>query len=499
MHTHRIRRQRWSITAGSTAEAFAFRARARTDWHDCVLSAMETAFDRAAPGDTVLHVPKLELRIAVSTAEQFAERATDMVLAQLTERLAALAAHDGAAVPSRPHDRRATAADRSERRSAEGDRLMALLQYLATGLLPWHGAPLEREGSRAALAATADRERSTLRTALVALPRLENRIAFAFRWLQLAAEESWAAIFESVSAGEASEAAATVVQAGAALAMERRAERYARLKLAARLLGEIAGAARRRSAATLASRILAVIADDPGELATLALPSLIEPTPAARREQIATGMNQNVRPPTGIDAAKQPPTTATRTGADAAPRADIDGDPAIFPLAVANAGLILVSPFLPAAFQTLGLCRPGAAPLSEAALPRAAALLHWLAAPEVEPCEFELGLVKVLVGLRPEAPLQIAAGLVGYTERQEAKHLLQAVIGHWEALGATSVGGLRTSFLQRPGLLHETEEGWRLGVESRGYDVLLNRLPWSFGVVKLPWMTQAIFTDWPIL
>ena len=80
--------------------------------------------------------------------------------------------------------------------------------------------------------------------------------------------------------------------------------------------------------------------------------------------------------------------------------------------------------------------------------------------------------------------------------------LLQAVIAHWKAVGHTSVAGLRESFLQREGRLtrDKTPAGdpprWRLRVQTRGFDVLLDRLPWSFQTIRLPWMQGALHVEW---
>jgi len=70
------------------------------------------------------------------------------------------------------------------------------------------------------------------------------------------------------------------------------------------------------------------------------------------------------------------------------------------------------------------------------------------------------------------------------------------VISHWSALKATSVPGLRTSFIERPGLLRQIDGGWRLHVERRPYDLLLERIPWSFSLVRLPWMDRPLFVEW---
>jgi hypothetical protein len=44
--------------------------------------------------------------------------------------------------------------------------------------------------------------------------------------------------------------------------------------------------------------------------------------------------------------------------------------------------------------------------------------------------------------------------------------------------------------------LRPREGGIGLEVAPRTYDMLLDRLPWSISLVKLPWMTAPIHVDW---
>lgn len=74
--------------------------------------------------------------------------------------------------------------------------------------------------------------------------------------------------------------------------------------------------------------------------------------------------------------------------------------------------------------------------------------------------------------------------------------MLQAVISHWNALGGTSVQGLRETFLQREGRLQRDEDAWRLRVAPRPFDMLLDRLPWGYATLKLPWMKEVLHVDW---
>ena len=92
----------------------------------------------------------------------------------------------------------------------------------------------------------------------------------------------------------------------------------------------------------------------------------------------------------------------------------------------------------------------------------------------------------------------MGAGLVRDADRLEVDALVAAAIEHWQALKRTSAAAVRTSFLQRSGLLKADDNGWRLQVESGPFDVLLKRLPWSLSVIKLPWMHTPLHCEWPI-
>jgi hypothetical protein len=71
------------------------------------------------------------------------------------------------------------------------------------------------------------------------------------------------------------------------------------------------------------------------------------------------------------------------------------------------------------------------------------------------------------------------------------------VIGHWDAVGDTSVGGLRGTFLVRPGKFFQRGNGDDvLQVEPRSFDILLDRLPWGIGMIQLPWMQKILWVEW---
>jgi hypothetical protein len=162
--------------------------------------------------------------------------------------------------------------------------------------------------------------------------------------------------------------------------------------------------------------------------------------------------------------------------------------------AVQNAGLVILWPYFKNFFETLDILDDEGG-LKPASTDRAIHLLQYLATGDAETPEYMLPLNKLLCGWSLDKPVDRTAELTA-AETDEADQLLQAVIEHWSALKRTSVDGLRASFLQRDGLLSETESHWLLQVELLGHDILLDRLPWGISMIKLSWMKKVLRVDW---
>lgn len=164
-------------------------------------------------------------------------------------------------------------------------------------------------------------------------------------------------------------------------------------------------------------------------------------------------------------------------------------------LQVPNAGLILLSPFLHLFFEKCELLHSDGKWMNQQSKIKAIHLLHYLSFGDEICHEGLLVFNKILMGW----PIQLAVPLnikMSDQERTEATQLFEAVVGYWSVLGHTSVDGLRESFVRRNGRIGEQEHGYLLRVEPRSYDLLLESLPWSFSVVKFPWMRKTITTDW---
>ncbi len=159
---------------------------------------------------------------------------------------------------------------------------------------------------------------------------------------------------------------------------------------------------------------------------------------------------------------------------------------------VENAGLVVLWPFIEHLFERLGLVTERRFRGAEASR-RAVGLLQHLATGEREPVEYQLPLAKALCG---------AGGVFEFgppvtdEEAEECENLLAAAIGHAPILGEMSVDGFRGSFLIRKGTLGVRDGAWLLRVERASYDVVLDRLPWGFGWINLPWMEAPLCVEW---
>ena len=85
---------------------------------------------------------------------------------------------------------------------------------------------------------------------------------------------------------------------------------------------------------------------------------------------------------------------------------------------------------------------------------------------------------------------------IPHKDIEAGNELIEAVIKNWGTIGSTSVEGFQTSFLQREGKLENDEGGWKLKVEQRPFDVLMNSLPWNINLIKLPWMPKPLHVEW---
>jgi DNA polymerase III delta prime subunit len=164
-----------------------------------------------------------------------------------------------------------------------------------------------------------------------------------------------------------------------------------------------------------------------------------------------------------------------------------DNVPAQREIYIDNAGLILLHPFMPAYFNGLGLTDDNNEFRSAEAQAKAAILLYYLQCGGEDYKEWEMPLNKLLCGM--DADDNILNDIkISEIEKGESRLLLTTVIEYWSALKGSGIEALQNTFFSREGKLSFKQDHWLLQVERTAVDVLLDRLPWGIGTIKLPWL-----------
>jgi hypothetical protein len=498
------------VCIGAVEEAFSLRKRLHDEWQEQLLPAIEKAFDEVEMGDRTLHIPKLELHLSVDSLEEFMEQLPDLVNQQIREQLQAI---DGLGMAG-------------ERSLAMGTTISehqqwdTLLHYLRTGSLPWQASYAPPSEITAKLQETCQQQWSTL---LHELRIRTETPPFYFRLLQLIPQERWSQLVRDLG-DRLPQWRAVIGHLMDALIHAERVflNRHTQLKLAGMVLAESLKEQNNQSSSHWIAALQRFFSqEEKNALQTILVSSpiaemaeLLQQLPNPIKEGASQSMPSAPLPeteeaPQPMSGAPLPETKGVAMKAEplSTPPPDTSLYPPIFqlsatsssdefPLSVRYAGLVLIQPFLTRFFEATGVKDADNRKIFPFQLPRAAALLHFLATGNEEVFEHELSFIKVLLGVSPEVPLLVSEGLIQPSDREEIEGLLRSVISYWSVLKNTSINGLRSSFLQRQGLLREVEGGWQIQVERESFDMLLNQLPWSISIIKLPWMKKPIYTEW---
>ena len=169
-------------------------------------------------------------------------------------------------------------------------------------------------------------------------------------------------------------------------------------------------------------------------------------------------------------------------------------DKNIHEIAVQNAGIVILHPFLKHFFTHVKIINkrgniiPGKCEL-------AVQTLHFLATGNEEFFEGDLVFEKFLCGLPLHFPV-CKESLLTREIKAETEIMLKEVIKNWTALKRTSPDGLRQMFLQREGKLIQKDKNFKLIIEQKTQDILLEKLSWNISIVKLKWLSEMLFVEW---
>lgn len=542
---HRIRRLRWLVNTGSLDKAFTLRQSLHHQWQTLLISACETVWDEAVKGAEIIHIPKLELQVRINEEDDLMAVLPELIQQQLQKQLS-LMVQEG----ELSHERNVPGV----KIQVPQTPWEVLLRYLQTGSVPWQVSPTSPPILIADLQNSGHQLRSQIQDYLNHQP---ETTAFYFRLIQLLPQTEFLALAQDLCDRALSDEERIIPSLIRCLldTSQIALNRHCQGQLVATLLSESLRPSPQRLGVNFSpldvgrslDQVLSQLGIERNSFwASLptAIASFFQPSPPMDRPSRPVATSPMTEIPNEIpktDAidldvprspSEFPPTLPSETISDGlaelTPDRSLDSpirrenprtsfpletgmalgerpstDPLnspspedLFPHFVHYAGLVLLHPFIRPFFEATGVKAVGSSAIAPSQLAHAASLLHFLATGQEEIHEFEIGLIKILLGLDLETPLLVGAGLISDSDREEAEVVLQATIRYWTVLKNTSIAGLRNSFLQRSGLLRPTEKGWRLQVEHQSFDLLLEQLPWTISIIKLSWMQSPLYTEW---
>lgn len=164
-------------------------------------------------------------------------------------------------------------------------------------------------------------------------------------------------------------------------------------------------------------------------------------------------------------------------------------------IAIRNAGIVLLNSYIVMLFERLNLVKDSHFANVENQK-KAAQYLQYVVTGLTETEEIYLPLNKILCGLSftDSVPGKIE---ISIQDQRLIEGLINAAVSYWAAIGECSINGFRGNWLVRDGILTELHDRWELVVDKRAYDVLINKSPFSFSIIKHPWMNKPLHVTWP--
>lgn len=162
---------------------------------------------------------------------------------------------------------------------------------------------------------------------------------------------------------------------------------------------------------------------------------------------------------------------------------------------VRNAGLVMLNTYFKILFDRLGLLN-GDEFINEETQLKAIHYLQYIVTGLTATEESLLVLNKLLCGVDIESPIKESIEM-DLKDKELIDGMIESSVAYWSSIGTTSVAGFRGNWLVRDGMLKEEEDRWELTVEKRSYDILMNKSPFSFSIIKLPWMKKPLHVIWP--
>lgn len=160
-----------------------------------------------------------------------------------------------------------------------------------------------------------------------------------------------------------------------------------------------------------------------------------------------------------------------------------------------NAGLILLHPYLPHFFGSLGYLNESGMFLSQEKAAQGAFLLQYLYNLQTTQDEEQMLLNKLLCGMQLAMPTP-AEYHPTEAEKEWCDGMINALVSQWEIIGAHDVSGFRDTWLWRTGKLTVKADKAKLVVDPKPYDILMDSLPYTLSPAMMAWADKPIYVEW---
>ncbi len=518
--SHRIFRQKWQVSTQSEKQAFAIRKELHQEWEGRLLPIFDKAFGEYVSDNEIVHIPKIEINLKVSYGKELWEEIADGLYQQLSELLRSENPNvfggsgnkpELVTIPLKQH------------------RFELLLYYLENGVLPGDSA-FQPDGMVTVLPEAIQENRQQL---MEYIRRNKVSQPFLFRLIQFLQVEEIVRLTEEVSRAlpQIANEELNLLLQGLLIPELSHFNLHTSKMLAAAFLHaanchdnpttvpdwkEAAARLLSKEGLFYFERFFSYLHkksrlspssvhwknhfSGPSEYLVINRQNIVSQLPGKEivagfwngKEIDVISNRKNSTEPNSYFAKSMASQTSSTKPLFSNPALNQPGELGI---SVQFAGLAFLHPFFSSLFTISGIITEGDKQIPVRNLAKAAALLHFVATGREELFEFELGFIKLLLGMEPSGPLAVSEGLLTQSQMEEVESMLQAVVSLWSSIGNTSNDGLRTTFIQRNGMLYPFENGWKVILESAAYDMLLNTIPWSYSIIKLPWMYKPIFTE----
>ncbi|MCK9414047.1 MAG: contractile injection system tape measure protein [Prolixibacteraceae bacterium] len=518
--SHRIFRQKWQVSTPSEKQAFAIRKELHQEWEERLLPIFDRAFSEYVSTDEIFHIPKIEINLKVSYGKEL----WDEVAVGLYQQLSELLRSENPGSSESAGTKSTTIAIPLKQYKFE-----LLLYYLENGVLAGDSA-FQPEGMVTVLPEAIQENRQQLmeyiRRNKVSQPFLFRLIQFLqveevvrlteeVSWaLSLVAKEELNLLLQGLMIPELSHfnLHTSKMLVAAFLHASNCHDNPTTVpdwkEAAARLLSKeglfyferFFSYLHKKSRLSPSSVHWKNHFSGPSEYLVMNRQNIVNQFPGkeivagfwtGNELDVISKLKNSTEPNSFFAKSMASQTSSTKT-LFSNPVLNQSGELGI---SVQFAGLVFLHPFFSRLFINSGIISEGDKQIPVRNLAKAAALLHFVATGREELFEFELGFIKLLLGMDPSDPLAVSKGLLTQNQMEEVESMLQAVVSLWSSLGNTSNDGLRATFIQRNGMLYPFENGWKVILESAAYDMLLNTIPWSYSIIKLPWMDKPIYSE----